>query len=132
MKKLLAVLIMVTYMASAIGFTYSLHYCGGHFKGVCFTSDTEKGCCGKGKHKENCCKNKVVSAKFKGGHAPSAKALLSKVFFVQAILVHAELPVNNNVYAGFPAYVSSDPSPPFSSSVAIYLLDCVLRYNQYQ
>jgi hypothetical protein len=127
MKKLIAICLMVTYMASAIGFSYSLHYCGGHFKGVCFTSDTEKGCCGEGNHKKNCCNDKVVSAKFKGSHTPSVKALLSKVFFVQAILVHAELPVNNNVYAGFPVYVSSDPSPPFSSPVPIYLLNRVLR-----
>jgi hypothetical protein len=126
-KKLFTILLMVTYMAGAIGFSYSLHYCGGHFKGVCFTSDTEKGCCGNGKHKKNCCKDKVVSAKCKGSHTPSAKAVLSKVFFIQAILVHAELPVNNNVYAGFPAYVSSDPSPPFTSSVPIYLLNRVLR-----
>jgi hypothetical protein len=127
MKKLFTLFLIVTYMASAIGFTYSLHYCGGHFKGVCFTSDTEKGCCGKGKHKKNCCKDKVISAKFKSSHAPSAKALLSKVFFFQAVLMHSEFPANKNVFTGFPTYVSCDPSPPDPSDVPIYLLNRVLR-----
>lgn len=127
MKRIVALVLIVTYMASAIGFSYSLHYCGGHYKYVCFTSDTEKGCCGKNEHKSNCCKDKVIKAKFKSNHNPVAKAVLGKVFF-ECTTVH-QLAISSSNYAadGYRTYISSDPSPPGSSDCPIYLLNRVLR-----
>lgn len=114
-------------MASAIGFTYSLHYCGGHYKGIFFTSDTEKGCCGKGKHKKNCCNDKVITAKFKSNHAASVKAILGKVFFECTAIQYPVITLTHNLADGYRTYISSDPSPPILSDIPIYLLNRDLR-----
>ena len=127
MKKLIALIVMMTYMASAFGFSYSLHYCGGHFKKVCFTSDTEKGCCGNGKHKKNCCDDKVVTAKFKDNHTTFAKAVLSKVFFEHSAIHCPFISSGNYVVEGYRTSISNDPSPPGSSNFPLYLLNRVIR-----
>ena len=128
MKRLIALMVLMTYMASAIGFTFSFHYCGGHYKGICFTSDTERGCCGKNEHKTNCCEDKVIKAKFKDDHSSSVKATLGKVAFEKAALLHTYLvPLKIQDVGGYPEFVSNDPSPPHLNNVPIYLMNCVLR-----
>lgn len=113
-------------MACAVGFTFSFHYCGGHFRYICFTSDTEEGCCGENEHKTNCCEDKVVSAKVKD-HTAFAKMLLPKVFLADAIL--PSHPLNRPVicHTGYRSYVANDSSPPIVSDVPIYLMNRVLR-----
>jgi hypothetical protein len=127
MKKLITFVLMVTYMASAIGFTYSLHYCGGHYKYVCFTSDTEKGCCGKNEHKTNCCKDVVIKAKFKNNHNPSAKAILSHTNFECIAPTRFEFTVTKARDDKFARYIAKDLPPPLSSQVPLYLLNRVFR-----
>lgn len=127
MKKLFAIFLMVTYMAGAIGFSYSLHYCGGHFRHVSFSSDTEKGCCGHGKHKKNCCKDKVVKAKNSDDQSFKVKTTVGKVFFF-----HVYKPTNcelvQRTFCECTNFVeSSDSSPPFVRSIPIYLQNRVLR-----
>ena len=114
-------------MAGAIGFTFSLHYCSGHFKDICFTEDTEKGCCGKSEHKRNCCNDKVFSAKFKSDHTPTAKAIISK-------LAAAALPARVYVYfqpstysAESQIFAANDSSPPPMRGVPLYIMNCVFR-----
>lgn len=126
-KKLLTVVLMITYMAGAVGFTFSLHYCGGHYKSTCFTSDTEKGCCGKNEHKTNCCKDKTFKAKFKDNHSSSAKAVVAKVFFTDAIIHQPVLTAQAISYADCDTYVANDSSPPFVRGVPIYLMNRVFR-----
>ncbi len=127
MKKVIAFFVMLVYMAGAIGLTFSFHYCGGHFKNICFTSDTEKGCCGKGEHKKNCCEDKVVSAKFKSDHSSSAKTILSKVFSPQALLNYHPVFQQIITHENYQTYVANDSSPPIVNSVPIYLMNRVLR-----
>ena len=127
MKKIISLFILVIYMASAIGFTYSLHYCGGKFKEVCFTSDTEKNCCGKDEKQGKCCSNKVISAKFKSDQNSSAKSIILKLltfnlhtlpdYFFKSI-------VKKEVFAN--CIVKWQP-PPLIISVPIYLRNRVLR-----
>lgn len=127
MKRFLSLIIMITYMASAIGLTFSFHYCGGHYKGFYLTADTEKDCCGKNEHKTRCCHDKVVKAKFKEDHSYSVKTILSKVLFADAIVFKS--PVFS--VQPFPqlreSFVSNDASPPRSRGVPIYLLNRVFR-----
>ncbi len=118
---------MAIYMASAVGFSFSFHYCGGHYKGICFTSDTEKGCCGKNEHKTNCCEDKVVKAKFKDDHSSSAKAILAKIFSPQAIQQYPALFNHKVIYVAQLTYVANDSSPPFTPSTPLYLMNRVLR-----
>lgn len=127
MKKLVTVFMMFLYMASAMGFSFSLHYCGGHYKQLCFTSDTEEGCCGESEHKSNCCEDKVISAKYKDDHTAYAKIILPKMFFADAAPVYPSITLSGISYNTHDGYVANDSSPPIVSDVPIYLMNRVLR-----
>lgn len=127
MKRIIAILLMVTYLAGATGFSFSLHYCGDHFKHVNFTSDTEKGCCGKGKHKPNCCKDKTIKASIKGDQSLKTKAVVAKIFFENTpsgicYLIKQRVYGNHDVAA-----LATNTSPPFLRTVPVYLQNCLLR-----
>jgi len=115
-------------MAAAIGFSFSFHYCGGSFHGICFTSDTEKGCCGSKEKSNGCCEDKVVSAKYKDDHTPASFAVLLKT--VPAIIspqyhYGAERPV---IAASYPVTnYNKGPSPPLLKGVPLYILICSFR-----
>lgn len=128
MKKLVASVLMVAYMAGAISFSFAFHYCGGSFHGVCFTSDTEADCCGVDAMDDDCCNDKIVSAKFKDDHTPSIKAFLSKpVAEAVAPIVHCAVPA----YIAGPSFahriLHTGHSPPILGAVPIYLFVRVLR-----
>ena len=127
MKKLITLLVLTTYMASAIGFSFSLHYCGGKFKEVCFTSDTEKNCCGTKEKAGHCCEDKVISAKYKDNHTPSVKAILSHAFLECLVPTYFEFTAANTRDEKFTRYIAKDLPPPLSSKVPLYLLNRVIR-----
>lgn len=127
MKKLTTLFVLVIYMASAVGFTFSLHYCGGKFKEVCFTSDTEKNCCGSKEKSHGCCNDKVISAKFKDNHTGSFKTILTKVFSTASLLAHYNYPSEKKTREYYLTTVAKDTSPPFSGDVPIYIKIRVLR-----
>lgn len=120
MKRLIALTLMMTYMASAIGFTFSFHYCGSHFKNICFTSDTEKGCCGKNEHKTNCCKDKTITAKFKDNHVNAAKVFSSKVNIEHSIN-NCYLSITRRLIQSSSISISNDTSPPYCTNIPIYI-----------
>lgn len=114
-------------MASAIGVTCSLHYCGTHFRELCFTADTEKNCCGEFE-KPGCCHDDVIKVKVSDSHAPAhlhfncdnwqhiipANLLLFKQYTCR-------LPMIVRV-----AYAACDTSPP-GEGPPVYLLHRNIR-----
>lgn len=126
MKRFITLVLLIAYSASAIGLSFSLHYCGGHLKNICFTSDTEKNCCGKNEHKSHCCKDKHFSAKFKDDHSRSVyTVLIEMAAAVPVTVVHQQ---RSLCYAET-AYSTSFPtinSPPWRN-VPVYLLNCTFR-----
>lgn len=126
MKRLLTTLIMLCYMANAIGMSFSMHYCGGSFRQVCFTADTEKNCCGEGE-KSGCCKDHFVKAKFKDDHTPKAFTLALKIpaeaiakqqfgYTPEPFLIYQE-----------EVHIAHGPSPPLLQEIPIYILVRNLR-----
>ncbi|MCD6012326.1 MAG: hypothetical protein K0Q79_2188 [Flavipsychrobacter sp.] len=117
---------MVAYTAAAINFTFSFHYCGGAFHGICFTSDTEADCCGVDVMDDDCCSDKIVSAKFKDDHTPAAKAALS-MYGWDWIVPYYTVPVHFvNTYVSH-RVLHTGHSPPILGTVPIYLFVRVLR-----
>ncbi len=117
-------------MASVIGVTFSLHYCGGTFKEICFTADTEKNCCGENEM-EGCCMDKVVHAKCKDSHTPGGHVFVQKIVADETPLLPAyygsryccpaiKLPDNNHELLGHPPPLINDKTP-------IYLRNRVIR-----
>ncbi len=119
---------MVLYMVSAIGISYSMHYCSGKFKEVCFTADTEKNCCGDSE-KDGCCTDKVVSFKCKDSHTPAAYEEGTEVFyFVLPLVVRYGCPsYTGNLLVRGTTIVSGLPPPVHLSRPPVYLLNCVFR-----
>lgn len=126
MKRLAAFIVLVIYMASAIGFTFSLHYCGGAYKQLCFTSDTEKGCCEKSEHKTKCCTDNTVTAKIKDDHSSVLKIILHKRIADKTLITHSHLFVAS-LHQGFARQVSFSSSPPILPDIPIYLMNNVFR-----
>ena len=118
---------MLTYMASAIGFTFSLHYCGGSFKEVCFTSDTEKNCCGTKEKAGGCCSDKVVKIKCKDSHSPAAHSVLPDLNYYISPVTQFVCTVVKRTAKGYQTFVFNDTSPPPVRGVPIYLKNRVFR-----
>lgn len=113
-------------MVNAIGISFSMHYCGGSFRQICFTADTEKNCCGEGE-KSGCCKDHFVKAKFKDNHTPEAFILAFKTI-CEAIVPQQY----TNTHKSFLVYqdethIAHGPSPPLLQTIPIYLLVRNLR-----
>ncbi len=68
MKKILTILLCLTYTFVACGFTINLHYCGGKIKSASFLKITEEGCCGTKEKSKGCCKDKSTFFKIKDNH----------------------------------------------------------------
>jgi len=117
-------------MAAAVGFSCSFHYCGGEYHGLCFTADTEKDCCGTTEDSDGCCEDKVVRAKYKDDHTPSA----FKVVVLSKIL-QIFLPTGSYPHASYRAFAGirssghyyKGPAPPLLRGIPLYLFIRVLR-----
>ncbi len=113
-------------MVNAIGMSFSMHYCGGTFKQVCFTADTEKNCCGEGE-RSGCCHNQVVSAKIKDAHSPADLSFSLKSVYESievkpyALIIQTAIPEKGTYY------IAHGPSPPLLHKIPIYLLVRNLR-----
>jgi hypothetical protein len=92
MKKLLAIMIMLSYTCCALGLTFSIHHCKGKLRYVSLKEvEGKKKCCdSKKKMPKNCCKhNKIV---FKKSDDRATTALQFAKFFPEVILPIAEIP----------------------------------------
>lgn len=128
MKRVLASLLLIAYMANAINFTFSFHYCGGTYHSICFTSDTEADCCGSEEEDDGCCEDKVVSAKFKDNHTPAFKTSFSKIVFDPAPVVAYYPPAGLVISTVLIDHVlHTGHSPPILGNLPVYLLNRVLR-----
>lgn len=128
MKRFVTSVLMIIYMAGAIGFSFSFHYCGGTYHGICFTEDTEADCCGSEMENDGCCEDKIVSAKFDDNHAPAYCDFVPKVFS-EAVIASVFFQPDHAIHEiAHPVFVTNKgPSPPAHQSVPIYLTNRVLR-----
>lgn len=121
-KRILLLLVVFLYLIPSIGFTVSVHYCGGKLASVSFldTNESKKCPCGSGMSKKSCCENVVLSLKLSGQQQKNTPpswdvaviALLPvKTTFESLISTVVERPV--------PAYLSE--SPPGRFKQPIYL-----------
>ncbi|MBE2289221.1 MAG: hypothetical protein IAE95_06675 [Chitinophagaceae bacterium] len=129
MKRIIASIVMIAYVAAAISFSFSFHYCGGELEDICFTADTEEGCCGSGEESSGCCEDKVVSAKYKDDHTPS-------VFEFRAFKILSEVVVNHtlpyipsvaHLFMSGEVVLNKGPSPPKLIGNKLFLLFRVFR-----
>jgi hypothetical protein len=126
MRRLLVLTLLIAYMASVVGFSFSFHYCGKHFRYITFSHDTEKGCCGKNERKSKCCSDKIVKAKIKDDCTQPAKAVFGKIM-LHGVIHFRPRPQQKICYDVRHYFVANDSSPPFDRSTPIYLANRVIR-----
>ena len=127
-KRILATVILVAYMAAAIGFSFSVHYCGGSLQGVYLHAGNETGCCDDEETTDDCCEDKVVSAKSNDDHTVQVSDLVLKPVLA-AILPRTLRPVYGSGIPVRPATVIAlhGPAPPLIQGIPIFLLHRNLR-----
>lgn len=116
-------------MAAAIGFSFSFHYCGGEYHSICFTGDAEKDCCGEmEKGNEGCCEDKIVSAKYKDDHTPSAVTIvISSIISILPPRAGYHIFTSEIFSTSVVPNYNKGPAPPLITGIPLYLLLRVLR-----
>lgn len=127
MKKLLLVLLMIVYGASAFGTTVHFHFCCGKLKSVNFSPATHKGCMAEGKEAmEDCCKDKAVKLELSGDQHSAKYVALSAAAGTAVVAP----------FSGFTAQPLQEPlvvphifapPPPLLSAQPLFILHCLFR-----
>lgn len=131
MKKLLGLILALTYFASTSGATVYLHYCMGQIVEWNVTGSEQETCpnCGMDKSKtseKDCCKDEHKQLKNTNDHS------ISETAFQGMQLVASALPVSfiETPAITFSSITEENPTsnaPPQSSGIAIYKRNCVFR-----
>lgn len=125
MKKILAALVLLTYVAFSSGIVVSLHYCMDRFDSVAFgaSDDDECGKCGMEK-KDGCCNEEVVVVKIENSHMASelAQAVFVMPLEQQITTDFLITPFRNFIQQEY----SVSHSPPLNGQDT-YIDNCVFR-----
>ncbi|MDB5019563.1 MAG: hypothetical protein JWQ28_690 [Pedobacter sp.] len=124
MKRTTLIILMVMYLLSTVGFGVNRFYCCGKLAAVDLilaSSNSEH----QDSEKDNCCKNEKQSFKIKDNHVKVSSITLNQplsvimpsTFRYEAVVIAATL--NSNAY--------HDSTPPLSSEIPIYTLNCTYR-----
>jgi hypothetical protein len=129
MKKFLAVILALAYMAASTGAAFQMHYCMGKLADWNLGHNTSKTCskCGMDKSGEKingCCKDEQKFVKNDTDQKTAETALqLIQLITVALPVSFAEIPAND-----FPSVIEENSvsnAPPPGCSIAVYLLNCV-------
>jgi hypothetical protein len=121
------ILLLLIYAISSSGMSIRQFYCCGKLKSVSLVIDNfPKQDCDKGDGNDGCCKNKFQYFKIKDTHLASSE-------LIAPYLLHLDLAVPlDDFLAKIVALqneiaLNSGPSPPATTTVPIYLSNCVFR-----
>ncbi len=127
MKKLVLILLIITYSMSSFGVSSKEFYCCGKLKSVSLSLvNTGTAKCSKGGLEDGCCKLKFITLKVKDNHFAS---------------VHPEAPVKHSVelLSYSTTYeplvftsqkvdvINGSHAPPLHKGIPIYISNCVFR-----
>lgn len=130
LKQKLAIGLCAFYIFSVIGFALSMHFCGGKLAAVAINSDkaTCKFCktAPVEKNDDGCCKNTKFEVKVKDNHQTSTSFKLPKLFSVDLFFQPNFI---NLVKIDVPFFFTKlvNKAPPKTSSVALYIFNCIFR-----
>lgn len=129
MKRIIATIVLVAYTAAAIGFSFSVHFCGGDVEGIYLTAANESGCCGDDADTDGCCEDKVVAAKSHADHTILSKVLELRQHMVALlpVVVRTSYAATPRLLAGSAGHAAHGPSPPALRGIPLFLLFRVLR-----
>src|SRR5688572_7812235 len=125
MKKLLAVIVVFTYLAVSSGIVICLHYCMDRFDSAAIgTNSSDK--CGKcGMHKDgDCCKDEVMVVKLQTSHIASANILAD---FTLSAIQDIQTEFLNTPFRNYTVITYSIAHSPPLSAQDTYLTNCVFR-----
>ncbi len=124
MKKLLATILAVVYLATSSGAVINAHYCMGKMYSVDFSTNNKCSKCGM-KHEKGCCESKAKILQAQDVHQLAGTAISFQPYY--AVITPAY-----NIYSATfpllaPAFTAHNNSPPGALSKSLYILYCVFR-----
>lgn len=126
MKKLLVLLLLLSYGLSSFGMTLHIHYCCGKVDNVKLAPVKDHSCgVDKPGKKKACCDDKQVDLKIKADYKNESSAWLKIKSFAEAPVVAHFFQV---VAAGSNVFdYRKNYSPPHERSVPLYIQHCIYR-----
>lgn len=125
MKKILAILLLIPYLITAIGLNLSLHHCGGEITSVSFGIEHGSDCpCGSKEMKKDCCDDEHVNIKLNSEQQSSNSSGLQALTFV--FIVDNEIIRGFNFKSGSILFIKdfySSHHPPDFEQRAIFKLN---------
>jgi hypothetical protein len=125
MKKVLAIVLAVTYLAISSGVVVSVHYCMGEKAGVAI-GQTKADTCGTcGMDNEGCCHDDVSVVKIQDSHSMAT----AYIDFVKAGAIAQKFPTvfhTESLFTGATP-VANAHGPPTANAVPRYIQHCVFR-----
>lgn len=131
MKNGIAILVLISYMLCALGFSFSMHYCGGDFKYLTIQDDGHEVKCCKGQKEmpEGCCKSNKITFK-KSDDQPQNYLTVA----VKEIEKEGSLQINTDYKYSAASIILSEnpvvhfkPPPDRTASLPLYILHSVYR-----
>ncbi len=125
MKRLLTLILAITYFCISSGFVVSVHYCMGKVSKATIEIASAKSCvCGK-KEMKGCCKTESKFIKLSDNHqANTANVSIISPYHIVPVFYT----INNTIIAsGNTKLAFNNHSPPIVSPQPIYILNCVFR-----
>jgi len=126
MKKITALLLMISYLIPVIGLSVKQHYCGGELTSISILfSDSHSCSCVKKPMKKDCCKNKTTILKLTDTQNFTKKVAIN--FSKNFKFLVPFFPVYHSHYAdvSFEKHLPFAIYPPPQKSEALYLLNRV-------
>lgn len=126
MKKLVAILVALLYIAVSSGFTVNMHYCMGKLAGVKLQAHADKHCnkCGKS---GKCCKDEIRFCKADFSHEAAAKVQANTAPAVKVltlpVIIYTAPPAT--IIRQFTAYHLH--GPPGQGAIPLFKQLCVYR-----
>lgn len=95
MKRIAVIFLMLLYLTPSIGFSVTVHYCGGKIASVSFFDGKAKCKCGNKKMKKDCCKNEKLTVQLNDEQQKNN----TSVFSVQQTKEFHPVIADNNFYS---------------------------------
>jgi len=128
MKKILVVILLVTYAFASSGASVDLHYCMGKLIGWDFDYSSKNDCrnCGmKTKPDKGCCDNKQISSKIDKEQQAAYNTLSLNTDLVAVLPVHSI--TNDALVESLTIANPSIHGPPLTTPAPLYLFNCNFR-----
>ena len=124
MKRVFAILLLVSYVLCTFNVSVIFHHCSGHLKYITLKENHKKNCCKKKVMPPGCCKDNQVKFKKSGNDFLGKQVELSfQTIFIADLPALCGFPVNTTIVYKLVEKTIHNNSPPDIWSPPLYILN---------